>query len=67
MGDKKYKTISLKTSDQDLATERALDNWRVLQNHIDAGGNVFEPTINETIDGYIAYLKELVDTNQIKS
>jgi len=66
VGDKKYKTISLKTPDQSLAIERALDNWRALQNHIDAGGNVFESTVNETLDAYITYLKELVDTNQIK-
>lgn len=66
VGNKKYKTISLKTSNQGLAIERALDNWRTLQNHIDEGGNVFELSTSETLNQYLLYLNELVDTKQIK-
>jgi hypothetical protein len=66
VGDKKYKTLSLKTSDESLAIERALDHWRNLQNHIEGGGQVFEVSTQESIEEYIAYLTELVNSKQIK-
>ena len=66
VGNKKYKTLSLGTSDKDLATERALEKWRTLQNQIEVGGEVFEPETQETIDQYLNHLQQLVETEQIK-
>ena len=65
-GKQAYKRISLKTSDKSTAIERALDHWRNLRNHIDAGGRVFEEKIDKAISDYIFYLEELVETEQIK-
>jgi len=66
VGNKKYKTLSLRTSDKSQATEQALEKWRTIQNQIDAGGVVFECSTQETIDQYLTHLKELVDTEQLK-
>jgi integrase len=66
VGNKKYKTLSLGTSDKGLATELALEKWRTLKNQIEVGGVVFESTTEESIDLYLDHLKELVDTEQIK-
>ena len=66
VGNKKYKTLSLRTSDKSLATERALEKWRTLQNQIEVGGVVFESSVDQTIDHYLDHLSELVQTNQIK-
>ena len=66
VGNKKYKTLSLGTSDKGLATELALEKWRTLKNQIEVGGVVFESTTEESIDVYLDHLKELVDTEQIK-
>ena len=65
-GKQAYKRISLKTSDKSTAIEKALDHWRNLRNHMDAGGCVFESNINNAISGYIQHLQELVEANQIK-
>lgn len=65
-GRQAYKRISLKTSDKLVAIERALDHWRNLRNHIDAGGSTFEERIDKIIKTYIDHLKELVKTEQIK-
>lgn len=67
VGNKKYKTLSLGTSDKSMAFERALEKWRSIQNQIEVGGVVFECTVQESIDEYIKYLKELVETDQIKN
>ena len=66
VGNKKYKTLSLGTSDKSQATELALEKWRTLKNQIEVGGVVFESTTEESIDLYLDHLKELVDTEQIK-
>lgn len=66
VGNKKYKTLSLRTSDKSIATEKSLEVWRNLQNQIEVGGVVFECTTQESLDYYLNYLQELVDTNQIK-
>lgn len=66
VGNKKYKTLSLGTSDKGQATELALEKWRTLKNQIEVGGVVFESTTEESIDLYLDHLKELVDTEQIK-
>ena len=66
VGNKKYKTLSLGTSEKSYATELALDKWRTLQNQIEVGGVVFESTTQESIDQYLDQLNELVETEQIK-
>ena len=66
VGNKKYKTLSLGTSDKGLSTELALEKWRTLKNQIEVGGVVFESSTEESIDLYLDHLKELVDTSQIK-
>jgi len=65
-GKQAYKRISLKTSEKSTAIERALDHWRNLRNHLDAGGHIFEEKIEKVISDYIFYLQELVVTEQIK-
>ena len=47
VGGKKYKTISLKTESKSAATEKALEKWRTLANHIEGGGEVFEKTYGQ--------------------
>jgi len=66
LGNRKYKTLSLRTTEQKTATERALDKWRTLQNHMDAGGEIFSCTIEEDLDAYLWYLNDLVKTQQLK-
>jgi hypothetical protein len=65
-GKQAYKRISLKTSDKSTAIEKALDHWRNLRNHMDAGGCVFENNINNIMSDYTQHLQELVETHQIK-
>jgi integrase len=66
VGNKKYKTLSLNTSEESKAVELALEKWRKLQNHIDVGGKVFELTTEEYLKEYDDHLKSLYETNQIK-
>ena len=63
---RKYKIVSLRTTEEPVAVERALEKWRFLQNHMDVGGDVFESTTQETIDDYLKHLDSLVETNQMK-
>lgn len=65
-GDKKYKVLSLGTTDKDVAVQKSLDRWRVLQNQIDAGGQVFESSTNDALDDYLKFMSTLLDTGQIK-
>ncbi len=64
--ERKYKIISLRTTDDSVAVERALEKWRFLQNHMDVGGDVFESPTQETIDDYMKHLDSLVETEQMK-
>jgi len=66
VGDKKYKVLSLRTDQESVATERALEKWRHLQGHIEGGGKVFTTTTQESINEYVAYLEDLVETEQMK-
>ncbi len=65
-GDKKYKVLSLATTDKDVAVQKSLDRWRVLQNQIDAGGQIFESSTNDSLDDYLKFLLTLLETGQIK-
>lgn len=66
VGNKKYKTISLRTSIKQQAVEKALEKWRSLQNHLESGGDVFESGVQQCIDRYLLHLDQLVTTGQIK-
>ena len=66
VGDKKYKTLSLRTSDKEVARGRALDRWRQLTNHLEQGGEVFEKTTMESLDQYLVHLDELLESQQYK-
>jgi len=66
VGDKKYKTLSLRTEDPKLATEKALEKWRTLQNHLESGGEVFESSIQDSIARYLEHLEQLLKTEQMK-
>ena len=66
LGKKKYKTTSLRTSDESIAIERAMEEWRLIQNHIDLGGQVFESSTSDCLDQYDQHLQDLYDTNQIR-
>jgi hypothetical protein len=65
-GDRKYKVLSLRTDDLNVATERCLEKWRTLQNQIDLGGSPFDPTTQESLEQYLSYLQDLFETKQIK-
>ena len=64
VGDRKYKVLSLQTNDVDTARVKAMEKWRLLTNHIEGGGSVFEKTIDENLDEYIQYYQVKVDTEQ---
>ena len=64
--DKKYKTLSLRTSDKQAAIEKSLEKWRTLQNHLEGGGEVFESKTQDTITNYLENWEQLVETEQAK-
>ena len=66
VGNKKYKQLSLNTSDRETAVQKALDKWRLLQGQIDLGGKVFEITTQVSIDDFIKFLDEKVETGLMK-
>ena len=66
VGNRKYKQVSLNVKDKDTAIEKALDEWRKIQNHLDSGGEVFQISLDQLQDRYDLYLQSLVDTGQMK-
>ncbi len=66
IGEGKYKILSLRTTEESTAIEKALERWRTLQNHLEVGGQAFESSINESLDTYLKYLDKMVETNQLK-
>ena len=66
VGDKKYKILSLRTADLKTAKLKALEKWKSLSNHLDAGGDAFEISTKESLDQYRSHLEEPVETKQIK-
>ena len=65
---RKYKTLSLKTEDQSVATEKAIEKYHLLQSHIDTGGSVVEDTCEYYLNEYVSYLeKQLSIKGAIKS
>ena len=65
-GQRKYKILSLGTDNFEVAKEKSLEKWRTLQNQIEVGGTVFEPTTEEALTEYLQYLDQLYDTQQLK-
>jgi len=66
LGGRRYKTVCLRTTDQALAQERAIEEWRKIQNHLDAGGSVIQKDINKCIDDYIKSIEEDVQAGKTK-
>lgn len=66
VGDRKYKILSLRTTEESVAISAALEKWRNLQNQMDLGGEVFVPTTQESIDQYLTYLDSLVEIGQMQ-
>jgi integrase len=66
LGNKKYKTLCLQTTDTSLAQERAIEEWRKIQNQIDAGGAITQRDIKKCIDDYIRKIEEEVETGKTK-
>jgi len=58
LGNKKYKTLCLQTIDQSLAQERAIEEWRKIQNQLEASGTVMQKDISRCIDDYIRTIEE---------
>ena len=65
-GQRKYKILSLGTDDIEVAKEKSLEKWRTLQNQIESGGTVFEPTTVEALSDYHQYLDQLLSTDQLR-
>ena len=53
-------------AEENTATEIALEKWRVLSNHIEGGGSIFEKTAIDNLEEYNQYLEDLYKTDQIK-
>jgi len=66
LGNKRYKTLCLQTIDQSLAQERAIEEWRKIQNQLEAGGTVMQKDISRCIDDYIRTIEEDVRTGKTK-
>jgi len=66
LGGKKYKTFCLQTTDQALAQERAIEEWRRIQNQLEAGGSVIQKDLKKCIQEYIRTIEEDVETGRTK-
>ena len=66
VGNRKYKQVSLNVKDKEVAFEKALEEWRKIQNHLDSGGEVFKITVQELMERYFKHLEQLVETSQLK-
>ena len=66
LGNKKYKTLCLQTSDQSLAQERAIEEWRKIQNQLETGGSVIQKDINKCIDDYIRSIEGEVEIGKTR-
>ena len=49
VGNSKYKRLSLGTSDESVATEKALEKWRLLSNQLESGGAIFEKSAADNL------------------
>ena len=60
VGDRKYKVLSLSTNDETAATEKALEKWRILSNHLEGGGSVFSSFLKENLwDEMLIYYSKI--------
>ena len=66
VGDRKYKQVSLNVEDKSRAVELALDQWRRIQNQLDAGDVVFHRTVGQMLDEYDNHLSTMVFTGQYR-
>jgi len=66
LGNKRYKTLCLQTSDQSLAQARAIEEWRKIQNQLETGGSVIQKGINKCIDDYIRSVESEVEIGKTR-
>ena len=66
LGNKRYKTLCLSTVDKSLAQERAIEEWRKIQNQLDSGGTVIQKDIGKCIDDYLQKIEEEVATGRTR-
>ena len=66
LGNKRYKTLCLQTSDQSLAQEQAIEEWRKIQNQLETGGSVIQKDINKCIDDYIRLIEGEVEIGKTR-
>ena len=66
LGGRRYKTVCLRTIDQALAQERAIEEWRTIQNQLEAGGSIVQKDIKRCIDEYIKSIEDDVNTGKTK-
>ena len=66
VGNSKYKRLSLGTSDETVAREKAFEKWRQLSNQLETGGAIFEKSAVDNLKEYMQYLEGLYKTDQLK-
>ena len=66
VGNSKYKRLSLGTSDETVARDKAFEKWRQLSNQLETGGAIFEKSAVDNLKEYMQYLEELYKTEQLK-
>ena len=49
-----------------VATEKALEKWRLLSNQLESGGAIFEKSAVDNLKEYMQHLEELYKTEQLK-
>jgi len=66
VGDGKYKSLSLKTTNKEQAVQSALEKWKELSVHVESGGTPFEKKTQEIIDEYVKSLQKDFEVEKIK-
>ena len=66
VGDGKYKSLSLRTTNKQQATQLAFEKWKELSTHVESGGTPFEKKTQEIIDLYVQSLEKDFEVEKIK-
>ena len=66
VGDGKYKSLSLRTTNRDQAKQLAFNKWSELSHHVKSGGTPFEKKTQEIIDLYVKSLEKDYEVEKIK-
>ena len=65
VGDGKYKSLSLRTTNRDQAKQLAFNKWSELSHHVKSGGTPFEKKTQEIIDLYVKSLEKDYEVEKI--